>query len=387
MASELPPQQHVSDLTSSVSLEQLRLGGELLIMGVPGVELDEATRATIEKVQPGGFILFGRNIRKPEQLRKLIDDLRLCVRHEPVITIDQEGGRVSRLRELGSEPPSAKQLRDKGDTTLIDRHGELVGKQLRLFGFNLNLAPVLDVSFDDAADNSLKNRTWGLHSPEQVVENAGAFTRAMRGQGILSCGKHFPGYSSAGIDPHHELPVLDRTRAELEGVEWIAFQKLLPEMDSLMIGHALYPDLDNSGEPASLSPRVVDGILRKDWGYDGIVISDDLDMGAILNHCSFEDSMQRAIIAGNDLLLLCHRVHLAPQAAAAIGSLPADVLEPALRRVRALRTRLAEPFPFTMELFQDLDAQVARLRIDTLGAEVASSRSAEDGKRSPVELF
>ncbi|MEZ0299604.1 MAG: glycoside hydrolase family 3 N-terminal domain-containing protein [Candidatus Methylacidiphilales bacterium] len=387
MASELPPQQHVSDLTSSVSLEQLRLGGELLIMGVPGVELDEATRATIEKVQPGGFILFGRNIRKPEQLRKLIDDLRSCVRHEPVITIDQEGGRVSRLRELGSEPPSAKQLRDKGDTTLIDRHGELVGKQLRLFGFNLNLAPVLDVSFDDAADNSLKNRTWGLHSPEQVVENAGAFTRAMRGQGILSCGKHFPGYSSAGIDPHHELPVLDRTRAELEGVEWIAFQKLLPEMDSLMIGHALYPDLDNSGEPASLSPRVVDGILRKDWGYDGIVISDDLDMGAILNHCSFEDSMQRAIIAGNDLLLLCHRVHLAPQAAAAIGSLPADVLEPALRRVRALRTRLAEPFPFTMELFQDLDAQVARLRIDTLGAEVASSRSAEDGKRSPVELF
>ncbi|PTY05985.1 beta-N-acetylhexosaminidase [Verrucomicrobia bacterium LW23] len=372
---------------AEISPEALRAAGELIIMGVPGPELDEATRAAIAQVQPGGFILFGRNIKQPRQLRKLVDELRAAVGHEPVITIDQEGGRVSRLREMGAEPPSAKQLRDRGDLELIHRHGELVGKQLRLYGFNLNLAPVLDVSFDDAADNSLKNRTWGLNDPAQVVRNAGAFTRAMRAEGILSCGKHFPGYSGAGIDPHHELPVLDRTRAQLEAAEWVAFRELLPEMDALMIGHALYPDLDDSGEPSSLSARMIDGILRKDWRFDGIVISDDLDMGAIINHCSFEESMRRAVVAGNDLLLLCHRVHMVVEAARAIATLPAEVLAPSLRRVRALRARLAPPAEFTDEAVRSLDAQVAALRVATLGDEAAATRSAEDGKRSPVELY
>src|SRR5450432_110784 len=205
-------------------------GGNYILMGVPGTALDAKTAAIIREVQPAGFILFGRNIKAPAQLRKLIDDLRGEVRHEPVVTIDQEGGRVSRLKECGSEPPSAKQLREHDDLRLIERHGALTGEILRFFGFNLNLAPVLDVSFEGDVDNSLKNRTWGL-TPDEVIAKAGAFNRTMREQGVLSCGKHFPGYTHAAVDPHHELPVVARTRAELEDVEWKPFRALAPELD------------------------------------------------------------------------------------------------------------------------------------------------------------
>src|SRR6476620_5744983 len=192
--------------------------GQLIITGVPGKELDRATARFFRKVQPGGFILFGRNIESAAQLRKLIDDLRDVSEVEPVITIDQEGGRVSRLRLIGNEPPNAQQLRDKGDMELIRRHGDITGRLLRLFGFNLNLCPVLDISFDDDADNSLRGRCYGK-SVAQVVGNAGAFNEAMRGQGIASCGKHFPGYSAAVVDAHHSLPKIDRTREQLDHEE------------------------------------------------------------------------------------------------------------------------------------------------------------------------
>src|SRR5438132_1124477 len=135
--------------------------GQLLLIGVQGLELGADEAKLLRRVQPGGFILFGRNIKTPGQLRKLIDDLRSLSIIEPIITIDQEGGRVSRLRLIGNEPPNAQQLRDKGDIELIRKHGEITGDLLRLFGFNLDLCPVLDISFDDEADNSLRGRCYG----------------------------------------------------------------------------------------------------------------------------------------------------------------------------------------------------------------------------------
>src|ERR1700737_2943350 len=174
-------------------MEQSSLG-QLLLVGVPGQEMDIETARVFRKVQPGGFILFGRNIESAPQLRKLIDDLRDLSKIEPIITIDQEGGRVSRLRLIGNEPPNAQQLRDKDNVELIRQHGDITGRLLRVFGFNLDLCPVLDISFDDDADNSLRGRCYGK-TVDQVVGNAGAFNNAMRDQGIASCGKHFPGYS------------------------------------------------------------------------------------------------------------------------------------------------------------------------------------------------
>lgn len=355
-------------------------------MGVPGTELDARTESIIRQVQPAGFILFGRNIRQPQQLRDLIDHMRSLVNHEPIVTIDQEGGRVSRLKEFGSEPPSAKQLRDKGDLNLIRRHGELTGKLLRLFGFNLNLAPVLDASEDNEADNSLKNRTYGK-TPEQVIPNARAFAEAMREQGILSCGKHFPGYSAAAVDPHHDLPVIRRSRQELAGSEWKPFIALQSLMDTMMVGHALYPGLDEPELASSLSPKIVKKILRDEWKYEGCIMTDDLDMGAIVNKYSVADSVKLGLEAGNDLILICHRVEAIPEAAEALGRTPESLLQPALERVEKLQKRLAPPHVFSLEAHQALDRQVYQLRVDTLGAEAAATRSVDDGKRSPVETF
>lgn len=355
-------------------------------MGVPGTELDSATAAIIREVQPAGFILFGRNIRTPTQLRRLLDDLAGEVRHRPVLTIDQEGGRVSRLKECGAEPPSALQLRERNEPALIERHGALTGEILRLFGFNLDLCPVLDVSFEGDVDNSLRNRTWGL-DPAEVIRHAGLFTQAMRGQGILSCGKHFPGYSRAAIDPHHELPVIRRTRAELQGGEWQPFRALLPEMDSMMVGHANYPALDDTGFPSSLSRRIITGILREEWGYGGTVISDDLDMGAIVGHYGLAESVTRAVEAGNDLLLLCHRPELIPEAARALEAVSPKRAAQAGKQVEKFLAQLQPPHAFSVEKHAAIDARIMQLRIDTLGAERAGQRSADDGKRSPVETF
>src|SRR2546422_1347849 len=200
--------------------------GQLILCGVPGKELDAASAELFRKVQPAGFILFGRNIETAPQLRKLIDDLRDLSAIEPIITIDQEGGRVSRLRLIGSEPPNAQQLRDKDDVDLIRRHGNITGRLLRFFGFNLDLCPVLDISFDDDADNSLRGRCYGK-AADEVVRNAGAFNEAMRGQGIASCGKHFPGYSAATSDAHYQLPRIDRTREQLDRNELVVFRKFI----------------------------------------------------------------------------------------------------------------------------------------------------------------
>jgi beta-N-acetylhexosaminidase len=238
--------------------------GQLLLVGVQGLELGVDEAKLLRRVQPGGFILFGRNIKTPEQLRKLVDDLRDLSLVEPIITIDQEGGRVSRLRLIGNEPPNAQQLRDKGDIELIRQHGDITGDLLRLFGFNLDLCPVLDISFDDDADNSLRGRCYGK-TVEQVIRNAAAFNNALRATGVASCGKHFPGYSAAVVDAHHSLPKIDRTREQLDREELAVFSAFAGNdsraaknhvVDSMMICHGWYPFFEEKKTPASLSHRV-----------------------------------------------------------------------------------------------------------------------------------
>ena len=365
--------------------------GQLLMTGVPGFELDSATAAAFRRIQPGAFILFGRNIQTAVQLRKLIDDLRDLSDVEPIITIDQEGGRVSRLKLLGTEPPNANQLRDKGDPELILRHGQITGRLLRLFGFNLDLCPVLDISFDDEADNSLKGRCYG-NDVDQVIRNAGAFNEGLRSEGILSCGKHFPGYSRATIDAHHELPTIDLTRKELENHELAVFRHFASKVDSMMIGHAFYPALDASGLPSSLSPKVIAELLREDLGFKGLVMTDDLDMGAILDPYGQDDRglervLEHAMSAGNDLAMICHRVDKVEVAKEALGRVAEKLVSRALEAVQHFKKRLTPPDLFSEEEFVRRDREVWDLRVAVLGEEDAARRSAEDGKRSPVETY
>ena len=306
--------------------------GQLILTGVPGKEIDPATAALFRKVQPGGFILFGRNIESAPQLRKLIDDLRDLSAIEPIITIDQEGGRVSRLRLIGSEPPNAQQLRDKGDVALVRQHGILTGRLLRLFGFNLDLCPVLDISFDDEADNSLRGRCYGRDVAE-VVRLAGAFNDALRGEGIASCGKHFPGYSAATVDAHHDLPLIERPRAELDANELAVFREFAGRVDSMMICHGWYPSFEREKLPASFSARIVTQLLRDDLKFEGLVMTDDLDMGAIYNEYGLDETIRLALGAGNDLAMICHRVDAIGQAREAIATVSAAHVNAALENV------------------------------------------------------
>ena len=360
--------------------------GQVLLVGVPGPELDPEMAKIFRKVQPGGFILFGRNIRSAYQLRKLIDDLRDLSQIEPIITIDQEGGRVSRLKLIGNEPPSAQQLREKGDPVLIQRHGQLTGELLRLFGFNLDLCPVLDISFDDDADNSLRGRCYGT-SVQQVVDFAGAFTDALLKTGVLSCGKHFPGYAAAGLDPHLGLPKIDRSRAELEETELRIFRTFSSRVSSMMVCHGWYPALDADKIPASLSQSIVTTLLTEELDFNGLIMTDDLDMGAILNQFGLKETIERALCAGNHMALICHRIQTVEEAALIVDGMPGEQLERALEGVSRFKEKLVPPDEFSNERFRALDDQAWELRVATLGSERAKERSPETGKRSPVEIY
>ncbi|MEY2531553.1 MAG: beta-N-acetylhexosaminidase [Verrucomicrobiota bacterium] len=370
--------------------------GQLILTGVPGKELDAETSELFRKVQPGAFILFGRNIESATQLRKLIDALRDLSDVEPIFTIDQEGGRVSRLRLIGNEPPNAQQLREKGDVDLIHRHGDITGRMLRLFGFNLNLCPVLDISFDDDADNSLRGRCYGK-TVEEVVRNAGVFSAAMRAQGIASCGKHFPGYSAATVDAHHDLPKIERTREELDREELAVFREFVGRngspsrptnrVDSMMICHGWYPSLEAEKTPASLSRRVITELLREEMGFQGLIMTDDLDMGAILNEYSLEETIRLAIGAGNDLAMVCHRVPSIEEVHRTLQQLPPEQTQRALESVARFKKDLASPTEFSEAAFRKIDNEIWDLRVAVLGEELARQRSPEDGKRSPVEMY
>lgn len=360
--------------------------GQLIMTGVPGKELDAKTALLFRRVQPGAFILFGRNIESPAQLRKLIDDLRDLSEVEPIVTIDQEGGRVSRLRLIGNEPPSAQQLRDKADLDLIRRHGDTTGRLLRLFGFNLDLCPVLDVSFDDDAENSLRGRCYGKNV-EQVVRNAGAFNEAMHEQGIASCGKHFPGYSAASSDAHYQLPRIDRTRQELDRNELAVFRQFVGDVDSMMICHAWYPCFEPQRTPATLSPRIITDLLRNELGFDGLIMTDDLDMGAILTGYQLEDTIRLIIAAGNDLAMICHRIPEIENVHRILGKLPRKQIDRGLNSVARFKKNLTPPDEFSESAFCKIDNEIWDLRVAALGEERAKAREAQDRTVSPVERF
>lgn len=359
--------------------------GQLIMTGVPGKELDAETARLFRRVQPGAFIIFGRNLQSATQLRKLIDDLRDLSDIEPIITIDQEGGRVSRLRRIGNEPPNAQHLRDKNDIDLIRRHGDITGRLLRLFGFNLDLCPVLDISFDEDAENSLRGRCYGKNV-EQVVRNAGAFNEAMREQGIASCGKHFPGYSAATSDAHFQLPRIDRTQEELDLNELAVFRQFVREVDSMMICHGWYPCFDPQPMPATVSRRIVTELLRNEFAFDGLIMTDDLDMGAILTGYRLDDTIRLAVDAGNDMMMICHRVPEIETVHQILGTLRSDQIERAQQHIDNFKKNLSPPQKFSESAFHRINREIADLRSAVVGKE-ESGRVITERQISPVERF
>jgi beta-N-acetylhexosaminidase len=330
-------------------------------MGVPGPELTEGLRDLIRRVQPGGFILFGRNLATPEQVFTLCREFAELCSEPPIITIDQEGGRVSRLKLVGEEPPSGYDLCLAGREDWCEAHGVLTGQLLRLFGFNLNLAPVVDFSVDEARDNSLRGRCLG-RDVEEVRRNAGAFLRGMASAGVHGTAKHFPGYTFCALDPHGELPRIDRSRAQMEREELQSFRNFI-DTPAFMVGHGFFPAWHDDAFPASLSKAVVTGLLRGELAYQGLVMTDDLEMGAIANHYPSEVATRLAMEAGHDILLYCHNPACVQIAHDVLRELPEPVLQPALARIAAFKKTLVPvPERFDAAVFARVNTEIRALR-------------------------
>jgi len=352
--------------------------GELLVLGLAGPELTAAEAALFRKLQPAGFILFSRNIVSPEQTRTLTDALRDLSKNQPLLAIDQEGGRVTRTREIAPVAPSAPALAACGQPAATATAGRLAGELLRLLGVNLNLAPVLDLDHHPETQNSLRGRCWG-RDPQRVIDHAGQWNRSLRKRGIATCAKHFPAGGRACTDPHHELPASPATLEELLCEDVIPYTALMPELDAIMVGHVEFPNID-SAFPASLSPRIIRGFLRDQLGFDRqLVLTDDLDMAAITLRYGRGADAKLAIAAGNDVALICHRIETAEFAAAAIGELPQPVLADARERVERLRDKLHHPLPWSPSQWQETCAGLA-----ALAAQVPESAAATGLSNSPV---
>lgn len=321
--------------------------GSLLLLGVAGPQLTPAESALFRALQPAGFILFTRNIVTPEQTRKLTDDLRELCRDEPILAIDQEGGRVSRTSALAPKLPSAPQLAAKADYDLIYQSATLTADLLRLLGLNMNFAPVLDLDHFPATSNALNGRSWG-RDPQRVIDFAGHWNRWMRKRRVATCAKHFPAGGRAISDPHHDLPSSQVSIPELLCEDVIPYTALMPELDAIMLAHINFPEID-ADFPASLSTRMIRQFLRGQLGFDHhLVLTDDLDMTAITKRHPRGDDARLAIQAGNDLAMICHHTQTAEVAAHAIGTLPTALRDEAAARIdRFRKKKLTSPLTWS----------------------------------------
>lgn len=350
-----------------------------VIVGIEGPVLTPRERELFSRLQPAGYILFTRNITDYEFTRELTDELRALTTgpDEPIIAIDQEGGRVVRTADICVQHPSAADLCATQDDVLITRAAYYNAQCLHTLGVNTNFAPVLDIG--SARANALPSRCWGLDS-QAVTSWAGIWNRAHQRAGIATCGKHFPGMGGAECDPHFDLPVLHGTRDAFLAEASIPFNALMPELPSMMIAHVLIPEIDAT-LPTSLSPALVQDFLRTQLGYNGIVFTDDLCMGAIAKQYTPAQSVALALRAGCDLPLVCHNAceHL-ESIAEAISQLPAEIMEEVERRVNAFRFPLSTRTPMTFIEWHDYLADNR-----AFNAEVPAHTTAAPG--SPVQDY
>ena len=342
--------------------------GQLLVVGLPGRKITEGDRRLIEEVRPGGFILFERNAKSPAQLRELCQHLRVLVRPQnPFILIDHEGGRVSRLSKPFSRFPPQALFGKTGDTVLTEASFFASALELSAIGVNMHLSPVLDV-WTNPKNRVIGDRAFG-RDPHEAAELGTAAVRGILRAGLLPVGKHFPGHGGTTGDSHVELPRSRVARRTILNRELIPFRAALKVgLPALMTAHVVFPALD-PGHPSSLSKKIVTGLLRKKMGFRGLVLTDDLQMGAIAQHHSLPEAALLALEAGTDLLLVCHgkkgprEVAKGLRAAFQEGRLPMSRLQETLARIRRAKVKPQRARPLSLigcEKHQRLIEEVSR---------------------------
>jgi beta-N-acetylhexosaminidase len=366
-----------SETLLSLPLEQQI--GQFFYIGLTGTEIDAEARALIEEIQPGGVIIFGRNVAGPQQLRDLLDGVRELLPTNPLLGIDQEGGLVDRLRKIFTPMPSARTIREHGDLAGARALGRITGEALRLLGFNMNFAPVMSIMTDerDLLSNGLYSRSFG-RSPGEVLGYTTVYLRGLQETGIVGCLKHFPGIGAGEVDSHEQMPMVSLTHDDLMAQDLAPYIELFQRRDDrvrcVMVSHGGFPNIDISKgvtggllEPASLSRNIVTNVLRQELGYQHLVVTDDLEMGAIAKHCEIESAVVRAFLAGNDMMLICahpgiiRRGYHALVGVAREGKLPKDRLRNSLKRIAAMKSLIKPPPEFHSEKFESLSEETAAL--------------------------
>lgn len=293
-------------------MELRRAAGSLLVVGLEGTSVSALEQAWLKVVRPGGIILFRRNIHDPAQTRALLEQGTLACAPRAFRCVDVEGGTVDRLRDALAAAPSAQAVaiadRNSGTTKLAFEHGELIGRGVRAFGFNVTLAPVLDLALPDSAQ-VMGTRSTGA-TADQVIAYARPFLAGLASQSIRGCAKHFPGLGAGARDSHFETPRIHRAWNELWSQDLAPYRALRDDLPMVMVNHAAYPETAGKDAPATASAFWITRVLRQRIGYRGLVFSDDMEMGGILKAMPMEQAAVAAIRAGMETLEICHSPEL-----------------------------------------------------------------------------
>ena len=278
--------------------------GQLMIMGFEGATISANVETLLDTIQPAGVVLFARNIDSADQVHRLLGDCQDLVQTPLLTCVDMEGGTVDRLRDVVTPAPSAQEVFETGSARLYQEHGRLIGQECRALGFNTNFAPVLDLGFP-ASDKVMGTRTVSA-SAQETTQYARAFIRGLKKSRVMACGKHFPGLGEGDLDSHKQMPRIHKEWKDLWKEDLLPYRELRSDLDLVMVAHAAYPEITGDGLPASLSPKWIQDMLREVLGYQGLVVSDDLEMGGVLSSMPIEQAAIQTIRAGSDIFLVCH---------------------------------------------------------------------------------
>ena len=283
-----------------LAFRQTAQGGDLL-------RLDGAAQEILRRVQPGGMVLFGENVDTVEQLRALIAESQALSSLPLFVSVDQEGGRVQRIRHTQQIPatdiPAMLTVGSRNDLSLTEKIGRLMARELRVFGFNMDFAPVCDV-FSNPDNTVIGNRAFST-DPKIAAEQAAALAAGLSAEGIIPVLKHFPGHGDTAADTHDGFVRVDKTKTELWGCELLPFQRGIDNgAEVIMAAHISLPNVTGDETPASLSREILTGLLREEMGFDGVIITDALNMKAITRRYSTQETILLGIEAGVDLFLM-----------------------------------------------------------------------------------
>jgi beta-N-acetylhexosaminidase len=333
----------------------------LMMIDFPGTILEPQVAAHLEKYRPGGVILFRKNIVSTTQVRKLVEDLKAILGPELLIAIDQEGGGVWRTPQLPA-PPSGMSLGASDDLETAFAMGVVVARGMRAMGLNWNFAPVLDLN-NNPRNPVISDRSFG-ENPQRVTELALEWAKGLMSEGVAACGKHFPGHGDTFLDSHLHLPTVNRNLEGLEEYELVPFRGLAPALPSLMTAHIVYPTIDPD-LPATLSKKILTGLLRERGGYEGVIVTDSMGMKAIDDHYGRGDAAVMSINAGADMVEALGSLESQVQTfeaierAAASGKISSQTIDTACERLH----KLAVEFPAMPLDFNDRLEIADRARI------------------------